>query len=447
MEPMPHQRAMAQRMANEERWGFWNDTGTGKTIGTLLGLDTMRTFPALVLAPKNVVTHAWMEDAKHFPETRVVSAMGTKKQRDRAYRLVHEGGADVLVTGWESAMASKAAIEWFDWKAIVLDESTRIKSHTAKTTKWIHKLVKAKPHARRFALSGYPAPNGRMDLWGQLHFLQPGLLPKTFSGFRHKYFWQPQSSLTWLWKPKVGADHEIDNTILAASSWLRKEDCINIPEQIDVHHEVELQPQERRAYTDFIRDWIIEFGSTDARASTKLVELMKCRQMTAGLVKTGDGQWQEIGGSKLKVIKELVETERGQVMVIAQFRREVERIAGLFGEDVEILYGGIGKQRTDSTIERFRRGAFKVLVCHPGTMSHGLTFTNCSRMIFASFDYNYEQYVQVRDRIHRYGQKRVCVYDHLVAKNTIDEVILGALQGKASVTLDMIAAALPKVTV
>ena len=440
MTPYLHQEQMADTIEASPNWGFWHDTGTGKTIGVLLGLDRVKPFPCLVLAPKHVVTHAWLEDSKHFPDIRVVAAVGSKKRRERAYLAVHSGEADVLVTNYEAARTrqDRAAVEHIQWEAVVCDESTKIKSASGQTSRLLRRLARRLPGASRYCLSGYPAPNDRSDLWAQMDFIKPGFLGGSFHGFRSKYFYQPRSELSWLWTPKLGSEEEIDEEVGKLSSWLRKEDCLELPPKIDEFHEVELKRPERKAYNDFISDWVLEFQEGDVQATNAFVQLMKCRQMTAGIVRRTDGEWEELGKSKLSVVQELVEDDPSPVIIVGQYRRELERLHDLWPENSYLLYGGLSTREADEAITGFQQGKRKTLLCHPAAMGHGLTFTNCSRMIFASLDYSFELYAQVKDRIHRIGQEKSCVYHHLLAKDTVDQAILNALRGKQTLTLDMI---------
>jgi SNF2 family DNA or RNA helicase len=63
----------------------------------------------------------------------------------------------------------------------------------------------------------------------------------------------------------------------------------------------------------------------------------------------------------------------------------------------------------------------------------GITLTAASTCVFYSLSYNYADYIQAKARIHRIGQKNKCVYIHLVAKGTIDETVLTALQKKEDI--------------
>ena len=59
-----------------------------------------------------------------------------------------------------------------------------------------------------------------------------------------------------------------------------------------------------------------------------------------------------------------------------------------------------------------------------------LNLQNCSYVIWYSISYSYEEYGQACDRVYRIGQNSKVTYFHLLAKDSIDEVIYKVLNKK-----------------
>lgn len=90
-------------------------------------------------------------------------------------------------------------------------------------------------------------------------------------------------------------------------------------------------------------------------------------------------------------------------------------------------------------IEKFQNdNEYKVFVGQLQTTSMGITLTSASTCVFYSLSYNYADYIQAKARIHRIGQINKCVYIHLVAKDTIDETVMGALQRKEDIAKSIV---------
>ena len=70
----------------------------------------------------------------------------------------------------------------------------------------------------------------------------------------------------------------------------------------------------------------------------------------------------------------------------------------------------------------------------PRTGGWGLNLTEATVAIYYSNEYSAEARLQSEKRIHRIGQMYPVLYVDLVAKGTVDEVILQMLNGKQRLT-------------
>jgi len=160
---------------------------------------------------------------------------------------------------------------------------------------------------------------------------------------------------------------------------------------------------------------------------------MKLRQVTGGFTITTQGMPVLISDTKIKALKDLLEEipEDKQVLIWIQFHWELERLREEFKDDCCVLYGEMSQKEKNQSIVDFQEGKKRLLIAHPLTGGMGLTFTNCSYIVWYSLSYSQEQYSQANDRIYRIGQKNKCTYFLLMAKDSIDEVIHKVLDKKA----------------
>ena len=68
----------------------------------------------------------------------------------------------------------------------------------------------------------------------------------------------------------------------------------------------------------------------------------------------------------------------------------------------------------------------------------GITLTASSLMVFYSLDYSMANYEQAKARIHRVSQKENCHYIYLIAKNTVDMKVIGALRNKVNLAKTLV---------
>jgi SNF2 family DNA or RNA helicase len=79
----------------------------------------------------------------------------------------------------------------------------------------------------------------------------------------------------------------------------------------------------------------------------------------------------------------------------------------------------------------WNEGKIKVLAGHPAAMAHGLNLQACGHhIVWYSLTWNYEYYDQFIRRVYRQGQtQRVFVY-RILARKTVDDSVLKALNAK-----------------
>jgi len=448
------QEAIEFAVRNNGRCALYHEPGLGKTRTCLEIFSHYKRINAelrlLVVCPLSLVNSAWGADIKKFTEFSSVP-----------FKDMTGNVPDIVIVNYEALISTRnlpaieRVIKQHDFMC-VLDESSRLKNNNSVTTKTLLNLAPYFKH--RIVASGTPMPNSELELWGQISFVNEGILPESFYAFRNKYFHlerngkqmrlagqymsrqEMRSILTKGWKYTIS--HYNRQIVMAKirpyTHWVKKSDALDLPDKIDHVREIKLTAKERKAYRDMERHLVAEIDGEEITAQVALTKLMKLRQATSGFFYTETGTVAEIGkSSKLKELEDILE-ELGnqQVIIWAQFHHEVESIKTFierkYGEDHVVTLYSKTPDREDS-INRFQNNEARYLIAHPRSAAHGHTFTNCNTMIFYSLDYSYEAYAQARDRIHRISQKNACLYIHLIVKNTIDEDILAVVQKKKNI--------------
>jgi SNF2 family DNA or RNA helicase len=450
-----HQEDMVRFLVARGGTGaLFADMGVGKTRAVIEAYSQLRSatpgLKMLVVAPLSLLEAAWGCDVCKFSNFVV--------------RNLHNEGiptewiSDIWVINYESFIAKKNYAPLYKLMGVhpvmlVVDESSRMKNPNAITTKL---LLQMRHRAKyRVIMSGTPAPNTPMEYWGQMEFVKRDSLNPSFYAFRNIYFHLARSNQIANLRGQVvtreamrsmlmkGFKYEITpenqrilmERIKPYAYWVKKEDCLALPEQIDENRIVELTQKQRSIYNEMKRHLITEIGGKDVVAQVALTKLVKLRQIISGFAFDMNGKEQEIGeSSKLKESKNIAE-EIGKRPVIfwATFKWEIEQLVKILSEFGSVLTLYSDTKDHDDSISRFQNGDAQYLVAHGRSAAHGLTFTNCSYEVFFSIDYSFEMYEQQRARIHRAGQKNKCTYLHLLAKDTIDEDMYDVIKKKASV--------------
>ena len=439
-----HQETAVDFLINKGSGALWLDVGLGKT---LIALEYFKYVGGkmLVIAPLSLLEAAWRKDVEKF----------TSFSFHNLHKRFSFPDVDIYVINYESLLNRKKMISIADWASenkpmCVLDESSRVKNHLAKTTKNILELREFFPV--RVVMSATPAPNTETEYFPQMEFVKPGILGKNFYKFRNTYFALCRGG------EEIGQGMKINSRVMQdmfrkgfkyklvkretfyreITPYLiraKREDCLDLPEATDEFREVILSPEGERMYRQMKNDLITERKGKTISVQHAISKLMKLRQITSGFLINEYGEAIDAKTNpKLEELKQtLLEIGSEQVIIWCTFRREIERIMEMLGDRAVSLYGATKDK--NAPVKAFIDGSAQYLVAHGRSAGHGLTFVNCSVQIFYSLDFSYEIYEQSKGRIMRIGQKRSCVYIHLLTKDSagkdlIDDYILKVLKRK-----------------
>jgi SNF2 family DNA or RNA helicase len=420
--PYEYQLFAINRIIEQPIVGLFLDMGMGKTICSLTAVAELikkhTVNKVLVIAPLRVVESTWSREAEKFNHTahlKVVKVLGAKKAREAAI-CRH---ADIYVINRENVvwLVNYYKNNWpFDM--VVIDELSSFKSHKAKRFK---ALTKVRKYIKRIVgLTGTPAPNSLMDLWAQIYLLDEGVrLGNRFTGFQDRYF-NPdqrnyQTNTIYSWKLKQGADEAIHKKISDICISMRANDWLDLPERVNNVISVSLSDNKRKVYKKLESDLLLPFEEGDIVADTAANLTNKLLQMANGAVYD----------EKLKALADVIEAANGKpVLVFYNYRHDLKRIKANFPEARTL--------ESSNEIEEWNKGHVPILLVHPKSAGHGLNLQFGGHILaWFGLTWSLEEYQQANARLYRQGQQHHVIVHHLVTKDTIDEDVMKALEGKA----------------
>ena len=100
-------------------------------------------------------------------------------------------------------------------------------------------------------------------------------------------------------------------------------------------------------------------------------------------------------------------------------------------EKLRSIKVSFSKLDTAESIRKWNNKEIPVGLIHPASAGHGLNLqSGGSCIVWFGLTWSLELYQQTNARLWRQGQKETVVIHHLVAKNTIDEDVMSALEKK-----------------
>jgi superfamily II DNA or RNA helicase len=360
------------------------DTGLGKTFsalewGRLIVESENR--PVLMLAPLAVAGQHHREAEKWGIDA-------------RAIREVEEiAGPRIYITNYER-LARFADI---DFAAVILDESSILKSFTGATTRALMARFARTPF--RLSCTATPAPNDHMELGQQSQFL--GVMDS--SDMLSRWFFADQANMGRYRIKRPG----VTDFWRWVASWGR---CVSKPSDLGFSDEgYDLPPLEVIKHT-VAADISIDPGvERDGQArlfripDTSATSIHREKRLTVE--------------ARADQVAEVVGAEPSEPWLIwCDTDYEADALAARIPEALEVR-GSMPPDVKEERLTAFATGAARILVTKPSIAGHGLNLQHCARMAFIGLSFSYEQYYQAVRRCHRFGQQRP-VQVHVVGSDT-----------------------------
>jgi len=446
-------------IAERKRCALWAAPGMGKTVISYTYIDALLvagllTKPALVIGPLRVARDTWTDEVQKWEHLRDLETSfigGTKQQRAAALKR----DVPIFTTNYEQLPWLIDTIGEDNWPfgMVVADESTKLKGYrTQQGGRRSGALGKVAFKSEYWLnLTGTPAPNGLVDLWGQTWFLDEGQrLGRTYTAFVERWFYRPprdggENEQRQKLIPFRHSEKEIHNALRDLCLTLDPKDWFDIKEPIVTPVMVKLPPAARKIYDEFERTMYAELAdSIELEVFNAAALTNKCLQIANGAVYGGTRQgaatveeidecdYRGIHDAKLEALESVMSELNVPPLIAYQFRSDKERILKAFPKIVDLS--------TKRGMAAFKAGDAPGGVAHPKSMGHGIDglqdVTNA--LIRFGHDWNLEERLQMLERIGPVRQaqsgydRAVLVFD-LIAEDTIDETVIARHESKRQV--------------
>lgn len=430
--PRKYQRLMIDWVIDRQRCALWAEMGTGKTVSVYSALDTLwmagsNFWPALVIAPLRVARGVWPREQqkwRDFQHMRVSAITGTADQRRDALRAK----ADIYTINFEN-------IEWlFDqlkaerawpFKVVVVDEATRLKGfRLRKSTKRSKALASICARVGRWInLTGTPASNGYIDLWGQMYFIDQGRrLGHSFTAFKQQWF--DEDEYTRLITPKDYAVPQINEAVKDVCLSIRAADWFDLEKPILSRIEVELPAKAMRLYKELKREMYAELDNSTALNPVNAAACSaKCLQLASGAVLLEGGkEWRDVHDAKLDALDSIVSETNGAPLLVSHWwKHDAARILKRFP------FARVIKTQKDE--DDWNAGKIQMALAQYQSLGHGVELQHGGhRLVHYSRWWDLEVDEQLRARLgpvrqFQAGYKRPVYEYSLVAVGTADEEV------------------------
>jgi len=427
---------------------LWVTMGGGKSkiaVDLIMNNDVIS--KVLIVCPKSVIavwpyqfnTHAKNNDYDIFIETK-----GTIQSRminlQKFLKLAEaRGHKAVVVMNYEAVWREGAAkaIKSVGFDCCICDESSKIKSHNSKTSRFLGKLADTVPY--RLCLTGTPMSNSPLDVFGQFRFIDKGLYPATFTAFRNRYAILGGPDKNWVFGTKN--EDELRDKMFKLTFKAGK-DVLDLPDAVHVERFMDLCPKAQKVYDEMEKEFYAQVGEGEITITNALTKLLRLQQLTGGWLKLDDeSEPVRLDKGKQEVLAEVIEDLGNEpVVVFCKFTKDlavVREVADKLNQhkkgsaEWRATYSELSGHENDLAV--WQDGHTQVLGVQIQAGGMGIDLTRASKCVYYSVGYSLGDYEQSLARTHRPGQLENVTYIHIKARNTVDIKVYKALDGKHKV--------------
>jgi SNF2 family DNA or RNA helicase len=434
--PHQYQHNAVQFMLENGSGQLWLEPGLGKTSITLEAIRQLKDSGAvkkvLIVAPLRPCYAVWPDEIvkwDNFHELTMSVLHGpTKDKTLHDNSFIHVINFEGLQ--WLSATLRRLAIK-LPYDMLVVDEISYLKNTRTQRFKSLNPLLDQ--FKRRFGLTGSPAPNGLMDIFGpQLVIDRGATFGKYITHFRSNYFY-PTGYGGYTWALQSDAEEKIYEALAGKVLRMAAKDYLDLPELITNKVYVDLPPDARKMYKELEDKLLTDIDSGRVTAATAAVAVGKCQQIANGSVYL-DGEEREVSElhtEKIEAVRDIVEELSGQPCLIGYyFKHDLVALQKIF-PNAPVIGSGVSGDKLTKIINVWNSGKTPVLLAHPQSAGHGLNLQGAGHaVIWFSNTWSLEIYEQFIRRLWRQGQRNNIIVHQIIARKTIDEAIVAAIESK-----------------
>lgn len=376
-----HQAALTAWALRRGRAAIFADTGLGKSRMQLAWADRVVAATSgrvLVLAPLAVAAQTVREGAE----------MGLTVTHCREPEDVRDG---INITNYDRLH------KFCDhsWSGVVLDESSCIKHHDAKTLRTLLDAFAGTEY--KLCATATPAPNDWTELGTHAEFL--GVC--TRAEMLAEYFVHDGAE-TQVWRLKGHAREQFWRWVASWAALVRKpsdlgfaDDRYNLPSLTVQQHVV---ASETQAITGML--FALEANTLSERRAARRDSLSRRVDACAAIVNADPQPW----------------------LIWCDLNDEQDALEAHFGTSAFSVRGSMDADEKESAILGWISGERPIMVSKPSIMGWGINAQHCARIAFVGVTDSWEAYYQAVRRCWRFGQTRE-VHVHIFASEMEGAVV------------------------
>ena len=444
-EPYLHQLKICSFLSANKRAFCLADMGTGKTASVVWTLDylfkTKRIKRVLIIGALSNMKSTWADEFFAInPQYQVTILHGGREEREKLAKdrspvhIINHDGAEII----------KAQLLANKYDVVVIDELTAFKNSNSNRFKAVFPICQQATYV--WGLTGTPMPNQPDETYGQIKIVNPDRL-QGLSAYRFKE--RVMRKVTdFRWVARFDAADIVMHYMQPAIK-IEKGEVLVLPQ---VHHEyinIPLTAGQAAFYKELKQNQFVGNEDMSISAVNGGALMSKLLQVATGAIYNDDGMAMKFDVTpRIEKAIELIRQAReasteegaGKTLVFAPFKHTITMLEEELKKhfDVAVITGDTSAKERAEIFRRFQTESKPdVILAVARAMSHGVTATAASTIIWFGPVTSNETYQQACNRIDRPGQTQEMNIYHLYS-TPVEEKLYKTLQQRKLSQTDLL---------
>ena len=380
----PYQVEDIKKLLQQDCGACFNEQRTGKTPIAIFTMLARQLDKVLIVCPASMI-YPWKDAFSFWANQNAIVCTGTPNKR---LKLISEWKTGPLIISYGCLKETKRSDGMLSYilkskpQGCIADEAHHFKCHTTATAKAMYALCKVIPY--RLALTGTPATNKPVDIYGILRWLHPerygsywSFVNNNFRTYKQYTGFQKSHLEIGDWLPTRQA---IMATHLSTFTTQRKRSEVMpwLPTKDYLRVRLPATSQQKK-YLDELKEY---FETEDLITQTVLDRMLKERQICISPQIVG------LKGSSPKIdwlLEYMTDYPDKQVIVFTKFVKAIELIQQALSEKRikgQVIMGNTPPVTRAEFVRCFQCKEYKYLILQVDACKEGLTLDNADVEIF-----------------------------------------------------------------
>jgi SNF2 family DNA or RNA helicase len=460
---MVQQKTVTEFCKDKDYAGIFSDYGTGKSLCALYIIEKRQFRKTLIISTSLSIDSTWCDEIRKHTDFKFCVLRGTAKAKvnlleyaigtiDRPDRYGYQSSSGkpmLFLINYEAVKSIYAELAGAGFDAIVLDESTKIKTHDAERTMAAYEVGGRIPC--RYIMTGFPVTEALWELYSQIKFLDRGkVFGNSYYAFLNRYF------------VRVGMKMVVKRRAVKQILDLIKPFCIRVTNEMlklpPMFHKpipLEMTDQQRELLLQLNDTFRLELGKVKIDTKYIFTLISKSLQICDGFIQHIEYEQIEKDGKLVKTNKilsselEIVDTNKDEALIETLDGIDITRnkvviwCAFLFSvKKLETILGKLGIRTLSLTgdtvdsnkvVQVFQKSReYNVLICTQKKAAESVTLTSARYAIYYSNIWSNDARLNSEARIRRKGSEihKSIMYIDLLTKDSVEEKVYECLRKK-----------------